>query len=92
MQYKGFKQAILSTVRNGMLGSFMDCYQRIGKMDRPVLLFWGRQDHTVPFRYSNDLRQAIPHAEFHVIENSGHIPHYEKPEEVNPVLLGFLKK
>jgi pimeloyl-ACP methyl ester carboxylesterase len=91
MQYKGFKQAILSTIRNGMLGSFMDCYQHIGKMEKPVLLFWGRQDHTVPFQYSKDLRQAIPQAELRVIENCGHLPHYEKPEEVNSILLRFLR-
>jgi pimeloyl-ACP methyl ester carboxylesterase len=91
MQYKGFRRAILSTVRHGMLDSFIDCYQHIGKMNKPVLLFWGRQDHTVPISYSSDLRRAIPQVEFHVIENCGHIPHYEKPEQVNPILLEFLK-
>lgn len=91
MHYKGFKQAILSTIRNGTLGSFIEEYQRIGNMDLPVLILWGRQDHTVPFRYSSELRQAIPQAEFHVIEHCGHIPHYENPEEVNPILLHFLR-
>jgi pimeloyl-ACP methyl ester carboxylesterase len=91
MQYKGFKQAILSTIRNGMLDPFMDDYQRIGKMGEPVLLFWGRQDQTVPFHHSIDLREAIPQAKLHVIEDCGHIPHYEKPGEVNPILLQFLQ-
>jgi pimeloyl-ACP methyl ester carboxylesterase len=91
MQYRGFRQAILSTVRDGMLGSFIEEYQRIGKMKKPVLLFWGRQDRAVPFHHSNALRRAIPQAELHVIENCGHIPHYEKPEEVNPILLRFLQ-
>ena len=92
MRYIGFKQAILSTVREGMLESFLNCYTSIGKMDKPVLLFWGRQDRTVPFHYSRDLKQAIPQAELHVIENCGHIPHYEKPEEVDPILLEFLRR
>ena len=91
MQYKGFKHAILSTVRSGMLDSFIDDYQRIGKLGKPVLLFWGRHDHTVPFHHSHDLRQAIPRAELHVIEGCGHIPHYERPAEVNPILLQFLQ-
>lgn len=92
MQFKGFRQAILSTVRNGMLGSFLDDYRQTGKMDKPVLLFWGRQDRTVPFAHSRILTQAMPRAELHVIENCGHLPHYEKPEEVNPILLKFLKE
>lgn len=90
MEYKGFKRAILSTVRNNMLGSFLPVYEQIGKMDKPVLLFWGRNDRTLPFRHSEALRKAMPQMEFHAIENSGHIPHYEKPEVVNPILLRFL--
>jgi pimeloyl-ACP methyl ester carboxylesterase len=92
MQYKGFKRGILSSIRNGMLDSFLKTYERLGKMDKPVLLFWGRNDPTVPFKHSHDLRAAMPSLEFHVIENCGHIPHYEKPEEVNPILLDFLRK
>ena len=92
MRYKGFKRAILSTIRNHMLDSFLDDYQRVAKLGKPVLLFWGRNDPTVPFRHSDALRKAIPNIEFHAIENCGHIPHYEKPEEVNPILLEFLRK
>ena len=91
LQYEGFKRAILSTIRSNMLGSFMDVYQGLGKMDKQVLLFWGQDDNTVPFEHSANLRAALPNAEFHVIENCGHIPHYEKPEVVNPLLLKFLR-
>jgi pimeloyl-ACP methyl ester carboxylesterase len=92
MQYKGFKRALLSSIRNNMLDSFVNAYEQVGKTDIPVQLFWGRDDATVPFEHSNDLRAAIPNAEFHVIENCGHIPHYEKPGKVNPILLDFLRK
>ena len=92
MKYKGFKRAILSTIRNNMLGSFRDVYERIGQIEKPVLLLWGEHDHTVPFRHSNTLQTVIPQMEFHAIENCGHIPHYEKPDEVNPILLKFLRK
>jgi len=92
MRYRGFRRGILSTIRNGMLDSFLEIYERVGKMDKPVLLFWGRNDPTVPFKHSDDLRAAMPNLELHVIENCGHIPHYEKPEEVNPILLDFLRK
>ncbi|MBK9926420.1 MAG: alpha/beta hydrolase [Anaerolineales bacterium] len=92
IQFKGFQRAILSTVRNNMLGSFIETYKLIGTMDKPVALFWGRNDATVPFEYSDDLRAAIPNAEFYAIEGAGHIPHYEKPETFNPILLKFLRK
>jgi pimeloyl-ACP methyl ester carboxylesterase len=92
MQFKGFRSAILSTFRNNMLGSFMDTYQQLGKMDKDILLFWGRNDTTVPFEHSSALCTVLPNVQFHAIENCGHIPHYEKPDEVNPILLEFLRK
>ena len=70
----------------------MEAYQQLGKMDKDILLFWGRNDLTVPFEHSRDLCAALPDVQFHIIENCGHIPHYEKPEEVNPILLEFLRK
>ena len=92
MQYKGFGRAILSTIRNNMLGSFIDVYRKLGETNLPVLLFWGRDDRTVPFEHSSILREAMPQAEFRAIDHCGHIPHYEKPDEVNPILLEFLKR
>lgn len=91
MHYRGFRRAVLSTVRNRMLDSFLSDYERIGKINKPVLLLWGTKDTTVPFQHSAILRAAMPQVEFHAMEDSGHIPHYEKPEEVNPILLRFLR-
>ena len=92
MQFKGFLRAILSTLRNNMLGEFMNVYEGLGKIDKAILMFWGRNDNTVPFDHSDILRATLPTVEFHAIENCGHIPHYEKPEEVNPILSKFLRK
>jgi pimeloyl-ACP methyl ester carboxylesterase len=92
MKYKGFKRAILSTMRSGMLESFCKTYTRVGLLQKPTLLFWGTNDKTVPFECSELILKAMPHAEFHAVENCGHIPHYEKPEVVNPILLEFLSR
>ena len=91
MKYKGFTRAILSTMRNGMLGDFSEAYRKIGELGTPTLLFWGRDDQTVPFENSAIIRAAIPQIEFHAFEHCGHIPHYEKPDETNPILLEFLR-
>ena len=92
MQYKGFNRAILSSIRNDMLGAFVEAYKSVHEMKIPVLLLWGRNDKTVPFEHSADLRAMLPNVEFHVIEDCSHIPHYEKPDEVNPILLEFLRR
>lgn len=92
MKIKGFKRALLSTIRNNMLGDFSETYRRAGMQNTPTLLLWGRDDATVPFAHSALVAKFIPRAELRVIENTGHIPHYEKPGEVNPILLEFLSR
>lgn len=92
MQFKGFRRAILSTIRNNMLASFIDTYRKVGHLNIPVMMIWGRQDTTVPLKHSEDLCAAIPTIEFHVIEDCSHIPQYEKPERTNALLLEFLRQ
>lgn len=91
MQYRGFKRAILSTVRHDMLGSFLETYRALGNTDKRILLLWGRHDTTTPFAHSAGLCAVLPQAEFHAIDQCGHIPHYERPAAVNPILLKFLR-
>ena len=90
LQYRGFKRAILSTLRNQTVDGIPEVYQRLGKLDMPVLLIWGRNDRTLPLEQSRGILSAVPRAKFHIIDNCGHIPHYEKPEEVNHLIRQFL--
>jgi pimeloyl-ACP methyl ester carboxylesterase len=92
MKFKGFKRAILSTMRNGMLESFLGIYKKVGVLKIPTLLFWGENDKTTPFADHPLILKALPHAEFHPIKNCSHIPHYEKTEIINPILLEFLSR
>jgi len=91
MEFRGFKRAILSTIRNGMLDEFTELYRALGELDTPVMLIWGQNDRTVPFEQSQQLQRLIPRTFFHAIPACGHIPHYEKPALVNPLVIDFLQ-
>lgn len=86
----GFLRALLSTIRHGPLEAMENAYQRVGHQERQVLLIWGREDCTVPFALSNRVRALMPNAVFHPIEGVGHVPHLEKPDLVNALLVDFL--
>ena len=91
MEFRGFKRAILSTIRNRMLDEFTYVYRELAKLETPIMLVWGQNDRTVPFEQSKELLRMIPRVFFHAIPACGHIPHYEKPEVVNPLLIDFLR-
>jgi len=92
LKIRGFGRAILSTMRNDALGNSSAIYNRIGELDISTLLIWGRDDKTVPYAQSKQVASSLKHVRFHTIEDSGHIPHYENADKVNPILLGFLEE
>jgi pimeloyl-ACP methyl ester carboxylesterase len=92
MHYKGFPNAILSTIRQFLSQDNAAAFAQVGKSGKPMLLIWGRADQDVPFALSDEVRKAIPQAEFHAIDDAAHVPFYEHPEIVNPMLIKFLKR
>ena len=90
-QYRGFGRALLSTLDEAK-GSVLDSvYAQVGRSGIPTLLIWGKEDSTVAIMNAEGVRKAIPQAQYHPIERAGHLPHMERTDVVNPLLLSFLK-
>lgn len=92
MKYFGFKRALLSTLRSGMLDEDLELFRRLGQSDKPVLLIWGKEDQTVPFKHSETFCRLVPQTQFHPIDQARHIPHFERPEVVSQILVEFLRQ
>jgi pimeloyl-ACP methyl ester carboxylesterase len=59
--------------------------------DYPTLLIWGKRDRAVYASSAERLRQVFKKCELVVIEQAGHLPYEETPDEFNRVLLEFLQ-
>lgn len=88
MKYKGFRRAILSTIRN-LSTPLLPIYKALESLNITTMLIWGEMDKTIPLSEINKLREAIPGMAFHPIERAGHLPHYERPEVVTPLLVDY---
>ncbi len=90
MQYKGFRNALVSTRYHYIgEGGIKKNYASLDSFHKPVLLIWGVADKTVPFSYSDSLRQIL-HTEFFPVDDAGHLPQMEKAAEVNERIAIFL--
>lgn len=89
MKYKGFKKSILSTLRNYMSEDKLAVYEKLGQLDKPVFLIWGKEDDKVPFAGNERIREMLD-CKFLSVEEAGHLPHCEKPELVNNSIINFL--
>lgn len=70
----------------------VDFTSRLGEIKAPTCIMVGEQDLLKGPRYAEILKKGIPHAEYHVLSGAGHASCWERPEEFNSVVLGFLAK
>ena len=90
MQYEGFAGAMLSSIRGLPSIDPLVEYKNISRNQFPFLLIWGREDQSIPYNDIETLVNIAPNVELHIIENAGHLPHFEQPGIVNPILVSFL--
>ena len=62
----------------------------LARVTAPTRIVWGRQDQIIPVECGTLYHQAIAGSELAVIEQCGHAPHLEKPDEFVRVALDFL--
>ncbi|CAB4541476.1 unannotated protein [freshwater metagenome] len=62
------------------------------KVTRPVLLIAADQDDITPIQVQRSIQKEFPNAELHVLEDVGHLVHYEKPIETGAAIRDFLAR
>ena len=90
MRYKGFRNAIVSTEYNYNYNG-RESNTCLNSTHKPVLLIWGKEDHTVPFQYSDSVRSILK-VDFFPVDDAAHLPHIEQADKVNAKILAFLKE
>jgi 3-oxoadipate enol-lactonase len=58
---------------------------------QPVCLIFGEHDRLTPPTIGEEMLQALPNAELHVINDAGHLSNIEAPDAFNKILFRFLK-
>ena len=62
----------------------------LGRVNIPSRVVWGREDRLVPVECAELYHQALPKSDLVIIDNCGHSPQVEKPDEFVSVALEFL--
>jgi pyruvate dehydrogenase E2 component (dihydrolipoamide acetyltransferase) len=85
-----------AAVRAAARGTFdgarqrLDVRDELAEIDVPVLVIWGADDRVFPVDQARALGRVAPHAEVRVVEEAGHVPHLEQPDEVVALIEAFL--
>lgn len=62
---------------------------RLHRITMPTLFLWGTSDRILSESYGRGYCALIPGARFETVENAGHFPHIEQPDEFARRALGF---
>ncbi len=75
----------------GMRGLRTVYLERLGEISAPTLIVHGRQDMGVSLTCAVEAHRLIKGSQLHIIEDSGHWPQREKPEEFIRTVINFLQ-
>jgi pimeloyl-ACP methyl ester carboxylesterase len=64
------------------------------KVNRPLLVLWGDADPWTPIQRGTTFGRYVQEIDYQFvpIPNTGHCPHDERPELINPLILSWLKE
>ena len=69
-----------------------DSTSLLSKLHMPTLIIHGKDDQVIPPAEAEAMAKAIPHNDLHIIDQAGHLPNLEQPEEFDRVVKKFLAK
>ena len=64
---------------------------KLHQIQIPTLLIWGKEDNVTPLFVGEKFNELVENSTLHIVEQCGHAPMMEKPEEFNGYLEDFLE-
>lgn len=89
---KGYRYALLSTLRGDLLWQMNAAYESLGQSGRPVMAVWGEADRLTPFESKERLLAVAPAVQLHALPGVGHLPHLERADLVVALISDFLRE
>jgi pimeloyl-ACP methyl ester carboxylesterase len=86
------QRAILRLYRATPADGFESMAPTLRELDRPTLVIWGRHDPYIKVEYAEQQRETFSQAEVVVLEESGHWPMWDAPDEVAAALVPFMAR
>ena len=82
----------LGTFRGVKKGWRTRLLAQVAPLGIPTLVVWGDKDRILPATHLDEARRVFPHAEWHLFEQTGHMPQLEKPREFAELAAEFVNR
>lgn len=86
----GGRHALLQTAKQCIPENFEEVLVKLRTIAVPTFILWGREDTVIPLSVGEQLHQVIPNSTLDIIEQCGHVPQEERPDETIARVSRFL--
>jgi pimeloyl-ACP methyl ester carboxylesterase len=90
LQFRGFNESLLSTVRNFNLFDVREMYLSLSSKKIPILALWGKKDGVVPYSGSKEYKSIFSEGNFISLEEGTHDITYRQPTIVGKEIIKFI--
>jgi len=80
---------VVATAKSAVRHNLAD---KLHAIKAPTLLIWGKEDGVTPVFVGEKFHELLPNSELILVDECGHAPMMERPEEFNDILERFLKR
>jgi len=88
---EGTTRAALSILRRDFFNTLGMKIDRLGELEIPTTILWGRHDCAVPIEAGWAMHGRLPGSRFEVFDRSSHLPNFDEPDRFNDLVVGFLQ-
>lgn len=89
LEHPLWNPAMVAFTRSGGYNTLR--WEHIAHVQQPTLVLWGRNDQIIGTKDAPVFGRTIPGCTLLWLENCGHVPHLEKPQETAEYILSFIQ-
>ncbi len=87
---KGTTEVLLKILRKQFFDTLSEEIHKLGEMDVPILIVWGRQDKAISVERGQQMHKILKTSRLEILEQAGHCPHDEQSRRFNQLAVDFL--
>ncbi|MEE2732126.1 MAG: alpha/beta hydrolase [Pseudomonadota bacterium] len=85
-----FGRVVLSTMRNSPVRDYTEGWSDFGRLNKPNMFIWGKQDVSFPLEHSIKAKLLVPNTKVIEVDGAAHWVNIEKADIVNSAIIDFL--
>ncbi len=88
---EGSSRAAVAILRKRFFDTLTDDIHRLGSMNVPTLIVWGRHDRSISVRLGEQFHRILRGSRFEVLDDAAHVANFDRADEFNRLAIEFLK-